>query len=146
MNQNYLTPFMPPWMPIAIKELGVSEIPGNLHHNPRIIQYHQATTLKATTDEVPWCAAFVNWCLQQCNLKGTNKANARSFLNLTYEIDLPAYGCIAILKRGNNEFQGHVGFVVYDGKDQIMLLGGNQGDKVSIKPFKKSDLLGLRWM
>ncbi len=49
------------WMKIALAELGVHEnsLPG--HQNQRIIQYHAATSLKAQTDEVPWCSSFVNW-------------------------------------------------------------------------------------
>lgn len=47
---------------IARAEIGVQEIAG-VKHNERILQYHQATTLKAEADEVPWCSAFVNWCV-----------------------------------------------------------------------------------
>jgi hypothetical protein len=32
--------------------------------------------LKATTDEVAWCAAFVNWCLVSAGKKGCNSARA----------------------------------------------------------------------
>ena len=41
---------------------------------------------------------------------------------------------------------GHVGFVV--GEDQhgnLMVLGGNQGDEVNIKPFSPSRVLAYRW-
>jgi uncharacterized protein (TIGR02594 family) len=50
----------------ALAELasGVAEVVG-VEHNPRILEYHTATSLGASEDEVPWCAAFVNWCLLQ---------------------------------------------------------------------------------
>jgi hypothetical protein len=44
---------------IAKAELGTTEVPGT-QNNPRILEYHATTTLKATTDEVPWCSSFVN--------------------------------------------------------------------------------------
>lgn len=45
----------------------------------------------------------------------------------------PAYGCIVTFTRKGG---GHVGFVVgRDAKGNIMVLGGNQGDRVSIIPF-----------
>lgn len=52
---------------IARAEKGVHEIAG-VKHNDRILDYHQATTLKAQADEVSWCSAFVNWCYIQAGL------------------------------------------------------------------------------
>ncbi|MGH7471914.1 MAG: hypothetical protein ACRENP_28515 [Longimicrobiales bacterium] len=40
---------------------------------------------------------------------------------------------------------GHVRFFVETKGNNIELLGGNQGDKVSIAPFKQSTVLGYRW-
>lgn len=47
---------------IARLEIGTKEMSG-LAHEKRILEYHQATTLKAQADETPWCASFINWCL-----------------------------------------------------------------------------------
>ena len=52
-------------------------------------------------------------------------------------------GCVVVYERKGG---GHVGFVV--GKDQkgnLMTLGGNQGDRVSVLPFEQSRALGYRW-
>lgn len=137
--------FFPPWFITAKAELGIAEIAGS-KHNSKIIEYHQTTTLKATQDEVPWCSSFVNWCMNKNGINGTDSAAARSWLNWGQEIKLYApYGCLVVLKRGNSQISGHVGFLVYSGLDKIILLGGNQGDKVSIAPFKKADILSYRW-
>ena len=54
-----------------------------------------------------------------------------------------ALGAIAVLERGPTS--GHVAFVVgRQGNDQIMLLGGNQSDRVMIKRISKTRLLGAR--
>jgi len=133
------------WMPVALDEVGVSEIVG-AEDNPRILEYHQATSLKASNDETPWCAAYVNWVLSQVNIEGTDRANARSFTHWGLPLEEPKYGCIVVLKRGDNKFNGHVGFYVNSlPNGRIQLLGGNQGNKVSVAAFKKSDVIAYRW-
>lgn len=135
--------FVPAWLLVALKELGTKEVAGRIS-NPRIVEYHKATSLRATDDETPWCSAFVNWCMVQAKIKGTNRANARSWLDWGTEIESPEYGCIVVLKRGSSKWQGHVGFLVGVEGNKIKILGGNQGNSVSIASFKKSDVIGYR--
>lgn len=136
----------PPWLHVAVGEIDVHEIPGK-KHEPRIIQYNATTTLNAKEDEVPWCSSFVNWCVKKSDIAGTNLANARSWLKWGVGIFFPAFGCITILRRGDSNFQGHVGFFVgFDGKDRVKILGGNQSDKVCIQSYPKNHVLGYRWV
>lgn len=58
-SSEVLSQELPEHLKIAMKELGVRELAGS-KHNPRIIEYHKATSLKATQDEVSWCSSFVN--------------------------------------------------------------------------------------
>jgi hypothetical protein len=69
-----------PWMAVAMREIGRSEVPGP-QHNPHILAYHATTSLRATTDETAWCSSFVNWCLVQAGISGTNSAAAASWLH-----------------------------------------------------------------
>lgn len=138
-------PEMPSWLSIAIKELGTSELSGSSKNNPRIIDYHSTTTLKASTDEIAWCSSFVNWCMKQAGFDYTRSAAARSWLKYGTALNRPAFGCITILSRGSDPSSGHVGFLTYNGADKIMLLGGNQNDKVSLASYPKSKVLGYRW-
>jgi uncharacterized protein (TIGR02594 family) len=134
-----------PWMPVAMAEIGESEVHG-ANNNPRIVAYHTATDLKASNDETPWCSSFCNWVMNQVGMDGTDKANARSWMHWGLPLTEPKYGCIVVLKRGTNPTQGHVGFYVHDlpaGKFQ--LLAGNQSDKVCILSFSKKDVLAYRW-
>lgn len=129
---------------VALKEYKTSEIVGGIH-NPRIIEYHNATTLKANNDETAWCSSFVNWCCKQVNVKGTGSASARSWLKWGKKVDKPYLGCIVILKRGNNPVQGHVGFYANKEKgNDILVYGGNQKNKVCYLWFKKKDVIGYR--
>lgn len=134
---------LPRWMHIASQELGISEIVG-LNHNKRILQYHSETSLKAQTDEIPWCSSFVNWCMKQSMIKGTYSAAARSWLTWGYECE-PKPGCIVVLRRGKDERSGHVGFLVEQDESFIHLLGGNQKNKVCVQKFPKYDVLAYRW-
>ncbi len=57
----------------------------------------------------------------------------------------PTYGAVLVFERGPNS--GHVGFCVgesLDGK-AFLVLGGNQGDTVSVVPIAKSRMLACRW-
>jgi uncharacterized protein (TIGR02594 family) len=132
------------WMQIARAELGISEIIGPAD-NPRIVAYHATTTLQSKDDETPWCSAFVNWCLAQAGIKGTWAANARSWINWgRFEGRKP--GAIVVLWRGSPDAAtGHVGFVDRIEADKVWILGGNQGDRVSIAPFPLSRVLAFRW-
>ncbi|MDO6762361.1 TIGR02594 family protein [Agarivorans sp. 1_MG-2023] len=136
----------PYWYRIAYDEMinGVAEIPGAQHHE-RILEYHSSTTLKATTDEVPWCSSFVNWCLLASGLGGTNSAAARSWLNWGIELSQPALGCVTVLSRGTNPSHGHVGFYSGYENGQIALLGGNQRDSVNISLYSADRVLGFLW-
>lgn len=126
----------------AQKEIGVKETPGPAN-TKRVLEYHATTTLKATSDDVPWCSAFVSWCVEQAGLRGTRSAAARSWLDWGTAVDLPQEGDIVILKRGNPP-SGHVGFFVKSAGDIIYVLGGNQSDQVKVSGYKRGDLLGYR--
>ncbi len=128
---------------IAKGEVGVREIPGP-EDNDRIVEYHSTTTLKATDDETSWCSSFVNWCVIQAGLKGTNSAAARSWLKWGMAVSHPIEGDIVIFKRGNSPTAGHVGFFVSEYNGAISVLGGNQSNKVGISAYKKDDVLGYR--
>lgn len=127
----------------AFQEMNVKEVKGK-NHNPRILQYHNTTKLKASTDEVPWCSAFVNFIVMKCGVRGTESALARSWEKWGYEIEKAIPGCVVVLSRGANPMYGHVGFYLYETKKNIYILGGNQGDAVSIAAYPKSRLVSYR--
>jgi uncharacterized protein (TIGR02594 family) len=137
---------LPPWYIIAREEMqsGVKEIPGE-KHNPRIVEYQKATSLEATDDETPWCSSFVNWCMMMTGIARTDKATARSWLSWGFELKYPKEGCVIIFSRGTG-WQGHVGFHAGEKGNQILCLGGNQSDQVSISSYPKLKVLGYRWI
>jgi len=135
--------YMGELLQIAQREIGVTEIKGS-RHNPRVVQYHQETNLGATDDETPWCSSFINWVTKQLGMEGTNSPAARSWLNWGRQILKPYKGCIVILKRGTQSWQGHVGFYVGETEQKIKVLGGNQNNQVNISYYSKDKVLGYR--
>lgn len=138
-----------PWLEVALRELvhGVMEESGS-RHNQRILEYHRATSLGATDDETPWCAAFANWCLRQAWIPGTGSALARSFRSWGKPLDAPRPGAVIVLWRGSpTGAQGHVAFLLDFAPGVFYLLGGNQGDRVSVAAYPMDRLLpdGIRW-
>lgn len=137
----------PKWLEIARNEMkaGVTEIAGR-KDNKRILEYHATTTLQATDDEVSWCSSFVNFCLKQAGIRGTNSAAARSWLKWGVKLTVPQSGCIVVFWRNKpSSWEGHVGFYVGEDSDgDLLILGGNQSDRVKISSFSKSHLLSYR--
>lgn len=133
-----------PWLEIARKELGVKEIEG-IHNNERILEYQQTTTLAAKDDETPWCSAFVNWCMKQAGIAGTGSALARSWLKWGLGLETPRLGCVVVFRRPPDPNNGHVAFYLRTNGDAVEVLGGNQGNSVSIKEYLNTRVLSYRW-
>jgi uncharacterized protein (TIGR02594 family) len=140
-----------PWMTIAKKEKGQKEIRGH-QNNPRILEYHMATTLKADNDETPWCSSFVNWCLKEVGITGTKSAAAASWTHWGKASAAKA-GAITIIHSPKAAGSGltssgyHVGFLVEETVSHYGVVGGNQGNAVRVTSFPKSawQLIGYRW-
>jgi uncharacterized protein (TIGR02594 family) len=133
---------VPVWMLHAAQELGVSEILG-ARHNPRILEYGRSTSLKPSTDEVPWCATFVNWCLHQAAVGGTNSAVARSFDSWGRKT-LIRFGAVVTFPRTGGSGR-HVAFVAGWNTTHIFHLGGNQSNAVNVQASPRSSATALRW-
>lgn len=140
------------WIKLARECVGLKEIKG-VRHNPKIIQWLDemgrfSNEAKSwwRDDETPWCGLFVGWVGGKTGryvVKEWYRAKEWASPLLT-KLHAPAYGCIAVLDRAGG---GHVGFVVgKDARGNIMLIGGNQGDSVSIAAFTPSRITGYYWL
>ena len=101
-----------------------------------------------------WCAAFVNAVLEESNIESNNDhkypLTARAFLDWGYKVSKEDIrpGDIVVFPRGNQGWQGHVGFYlkteIINGIKYYWILGGNQSNKVSIVQYRASNALGIR--
>jgi len=102
-----------------------------------------------------WCAAFVNSVLHESGIEGSESVSdvplmARSFLFWGEQVvkeDIQP-GDIVVFPRGNQGWQGHVGFYLQthmkDNIEYYLILGGNQSNKVSIEMYRASKALDIR--
>ncbi len=135
----------PAWLERAWRELGVGERAGAAD-NPAIGGFFRdAGHAEVHDDEVAWCAAFVGACLERAGVASTRSLAARSYLDWGRKLEEGRLGAVAVLSRGPDPALGHVGFVIGETERQLLLLGGNQADRVSVAAFEKSRLLGYRW-
>lgn len=95
-----------------------------------------------------WCAIFANAMLGAAGVPGTRSAMARSFehhKNFT-RLETPKLGAIVTLWRGSPDAgTGHVGFYIGADGEDVLLLGGNQNDQVSIAPQPRERVTGYWW-
>lgn len=139
----------PLWLEAGIKLIGTKEDAG-AQDNPAIIEWAKDlgpdVAKEYTHDSIPWCALFANHCLACVGIKGTGGLWALDFDGHWPSVQLPspAVGAFAPMVRSGG---GHIIQVV--GRDQhgnIMGLGGNQADRVSIEPFSRTRLnKGFWW-
>lgn len=134
----------PKWIIEARKEIDISELLGT--GQKAIDQMWIDSKLRGlvgTARKVPWCAGFVNACLERAGIRSTRSDSSRSYLAFGDALKEPAYGCIVTFSRTGG---GHVGFVVGKTESgQLMVLGGNQSDAVNIKAFGTDRVTGYRW-
>jgi uncharacterized protein (TIGR02594 family) len=133
---------------IARQELGVHELAGP-ENNARIQTYQRTTQLQAAAcvDETPWCSAFVNWCFIEAGEVGTNRANARSWLQWGHAIGVPVLGCVVVFARdvpGEPAVHGHVGFYLRTEGSRVWVLGGNQHNRVCEADYPLVRVLSYR--
>lgn len=143
----------PAWLEFAESKIGIHEIKGG--ENPFIIECHATTTLKAKEDEIAWCSSFVNRCMIEAGIKGTNSAAAISWATWGTPLETPVEGCIVVIRqkrKGSDASTGstsgnHVAFFKGISNDRISLLGGNQSDSVKVSSFGLAnyEVVAYRW-
>ena len=108
-------------------------------------------------DDVPWCSAFVNYICWLLGVQRTRNLGARSWLDAGLPVsfnDATVGMDVIVLSRGGGlqpgvdvkDAAGHVGF--FGGftadKQRVLVLGGNQGDSVSLTSFPAEQILAIR--
>lgn len=115
--------------------------------NPKVVAYFKdAGQAGVKDDATAWCAAFVGAMLRRAGMKSTGSLLARSYLEWGTPVARKdaREGDIAIFKRGNSSWQGHVAFFVKDNGSTITVLGGNQANAVNRRAYPAASLIGVR--
>ena len=139
---------------LAKRFLGLKEISGSVH-NPAVVAMLQLDAKWAQDDETPWCSAFVNYIAWLLRVQRSRSLAARSWLQVGTPVALaearPGFH-VCVFQRGDGRqpgpevisAPGHVAFFdSYDG-DRVIVVGGNQGNAVSLVAYPRARLLGIR--
>ena len=140
---------------IAQKYMGRKELPGEDKNAPFIMEMLTLDNSWPQNDETPWCSAFINFLCGIVDIPRTKSLMARSWLGIGMPIDLENAEVgfdVCIFKRGSGKqpgadvlnAPGHVALFAGVAGNKIYVLGGNQGDSVSMRGYPKSRLLGVR--
>lgn len=127
----------------AYKLFGIKEIVGP-QHNPVILDWAKELGLEKVynSDEIPWCGLYVAIV---CKRAGKNVVKnplwARNWNNWGVPQKTAMLGDVLVFSRGSG---GHVGFYVGEDAKCYHVLGGNQGNQVSVVRINKSRCIGIR--
>jgi len=143
----------PPWMVKLQEAKGAKEYPGSAT-SPLIAEMHAALGPGVESDEIAWCSSAIAWSFARCGMlvpKGVTRS-ARSWLHGQHLVTLqqPCRGAIAVLWREDPQsWKGHVGLVeclqVNGDGELVTLLGGNQGNSVSVQNYDARRVLAYMW-
>lgn len=131
----------------ALKTYGTVEQPGQ-GSNPSILAWAKATGQDRVykTDATAWCGLWMAYVALQAGWDTpVYPLGARNWLTFGTPQKQAGLGDVLVFWRGNPKgYQGHVGMYVGEDAQAFHVLGGNQGNAVSIKRIAKNRLLGIR--
>lgn len=142
--------YIPKHMQIAYDLLGTKEVQGTIN-SPIILEWARELGLDDiyTNDSLAWCGLFFCYVMKKAGreVKLNTKDKYDYLRALKYQTmpnvtEVPkgkeSFGDILIFQRPEG---GHIGLYFSESKNTFSVLGGNQGDKVSIINISKSRLV-----
>lgn len=147
MNYDYLKNETAPQVLIQARKLiGTKEIIGSIH-NKTIMSWAKELGLQNiyTSDEVPWCALYIAFVCHKAGLE-INMTNEQALWALNWskfgtKQTVAMLGDILTFKR---EGGGHVAIYVGEDESCYHVIGGNQGNQVSITRIEKIRCKSIR--
>lgn len=127
----------------AIELFGTVEIVGARHNNV-IIGWAKEVGLGSIykADEIPWCGLYIAIIMKRAERQPVKDAlGALNWNNFGVHSEVPMLGDVLTFTRKGG---GHVGLYVGEDVAAYHVLGGNQGDKVSIVRIAKERISQVR--
>lgn len=129
----------------ALRLYGIAEVPGAAN-NPSIMAWAKElggdVARQYGADSVPWCGLFAGIVAKRAGKPlPVTPLWALSWATFGVDSPSPGLGDILVFKRAGG---GHVGFYVAEDATTFHVLGGNQGDKVSIIRIARDRLYASR--
>ena len=145
---NPLASLAMPWLLEAQRCIGITEDrgPGS---NPLIIGWGKRLKISYGNDETPWCGLFVAHCIgSQLTSEPLpiNPLGARNWVRLGVACAMPQPGAVMVFwRKSRASGLGHVAFYVGEDANSFHVLGGNQGDTVSVTRMARDRFIAARW-
>lgn len=134
----------PHWFDIAKSYIGTKEVPGR-QTSGTIRSWLERLGAWWRDDETPWCGVFVAYCLREAG-QPVPQHWMRALAWKDYGSNLRSthvtLGAVLVFERKGG---GHVGFYVGENATHFYVLGGNQGNSVSIAKIAKDRCVAIRW-
>jgi uncharacterized protein (TIGR02594 family) len=145
MSYNFLQTvgLLPKMVQEGLKLMGTAEIPGP-QSNPVILAWADELGLDHiyVNDDTAWCGLFVAKVATAAGKPAVVKPLwARNWAKWGVQADRPKLGDVLVFERGSG---GHVGLYIAEDATTFHVLGGNQGNTVSITRINKARLLAAR--
>ena len=139
MNYDFLDLIIPPkTISEGLELLGTKELVGKAS-NPVILEWAKECGIAYIDDDVPWCGLFASVVTKRAGWEPVaSPLWARNWANFGNKVSKPGLGDILVFERGTG---GHVGFYIAEDDTAYHVLGGNQGNMVSITRIAKDRLL-----
>ncbi len=145
MTYDFLKAMQPPIIVLeGLKLMGTAEVPG-AKSNAEIMSWAREVGVANiyTNDDIAWCGLFVALLVKRTGREIVKEPLwARSWLKWGVKSELPSLGDIMVFSRDGGG--GHVAVYIAEDATTYHVLGGNQGNKVSITRIKKDRLLDAR--
>ncbi|MCX7041090.1 MAG: TIGR02594 family protein [Gammaproteobacteria bacterium] len=128
----------------ALQLFGIEEVPGKVNA-PVIMAWAEELDLVSSyvADAVPWCGLFAAIVVKRAGWTPVDAPLwARNWGKFGQPSLTPGLGDILVFQRAGGG--GHVGFYVGEDAQAYHVLGGNQGDSVSIVRMAKNRMLAAR--
>lgn len=145
----------PKHLKLACKYIGTHEWvmdDGDKVSNPLVQDWIEKAGGGANKNTVrtPWCAYFHDAMLLEAGLGALKSGLARAHLKwgMAVEEDDWRVGDTVIFLRlvqgKDNGINGHIAFLLEWDDDTVTVVGGNQGDRVSVAVYRRETILGVR--
>jgi uncharacterized protein (TIGR02594 family) len=134
----------PAWLITAWSQRG-SSAQGTNYRQTRLYRYLQSFGRPPSSPPSNWSAAFVNWALNEAGYPGISKNDNAIWLSYGSKLLKPTEGCIVVLQRPGDKRPFHSAFFLYEQRRDIVVLGGNQLDLVSLASFSKDWVVAFRY-
>jgi uncharacterized protein (TIGR02594 family) len=138
---------LPLTIQVGLSLLGVQEVVGK-GSNRTIIGWRDELNQAGVPivgygdDDIPWCGLFTAIvCHRSGKTVVRNPLWARNWTKFGVKVPAAGLGDVLVFARGSG---GHVGFYVAEDATAYHVLGGNQGNKVSIARIAKDRCIGVR--